>query len=78
MPKTSQSPSSSLFLWPVRKKVKEDCLNCSIIIRGIIGNKVANIRLYIVFLNDFDNNFSLIFTGVRALKLTDREKGLVF
>jgi hypothetical protein len=58
--------------------VKEDCLNCSIIIRGIIGNKVANIRLYIVFLDDFDDNFSLIFTSVRASKLTDREKGLVF
>ena len=67
-----------LFLWLVRKKVKEDYLNYNIVIYGIISNEVANIRLYIVFLDDFDNDFSLIFTNVRALKLTDREKGLVF
>ena len=58
--------------------MKEDYLNCNIIIRGIIGNKVANIRLYIIFLDNFDNNFSLIFTSMRASKLTDRKKGLVF
>ena len=56
----------------------KDRFDRSIVVRGIVSDKVSNTRLQVVFRDDFDNDFSLIFTCVCALKLTDREKCLEF
>jgi hypothetical protein len=45
VPKASQLLNSSLFNWPVRKEVFKDRCDYSIIIRSIISDEVANIRL---------------------------------
>jgi hypothetical protein len=45
VPKASQPLSSSLFDWLVRKDVFKDRCDHSIIIYGIISDKVANTRL---------------------------------
>jgi hypothetical protein len=45
VPKASQLLSSSLFDWLIRKEVFKDRCDRSIIIRGIISDEVANIRL---------------------------------
>jgi hypothetical protein len=78
VPKASQSPSSSLFYYLSKEEVFEDRFDRSIVVCGIVGDEVSNTRLKIVFRDDFDDDFSLVFTCMCASKLTDREKCLMF
>jgi hypothetical protein len=45
VPKALQSPSSSPFCYPPREEVFKDRFNRSIVVCGIVGDKVSNTRL---------------------------------
>jgi hypothetical protein len=45
MPEASQPPTLALLCWPPREEVFKDRFDCSIVIRSIVSDEVADTRL---------------------------------
>lgn len=73
MAKTAESSSPALLVREIRTKILQDAIDSSIVIGGIVRNKISDAMLEFEFVDDINNDFCLIFPRVKTFQLSNRK-----